>query len=114
MFATCDVTLVRRTRTGRDESGAPTYSETREVVAGCLLEPVSTADEMEARRAGDSVTAHLHLPKTYTASVAGCDVITPDGRTWRVVGDPQPYMDANTPGPWNRLVDLADPRAGER
>lgn len=114
MFATCDVTVVRFVQTGRDAHGAPTYEETREVVPGCLMEPVSTQDSIEARQAGDSVLAHLHIPKTYTASLAGCDVIDAEGRRWHVVGDPQPYMPENTPGPWNRMVDLSDARAGER
>ena len=45
----------------------------------------------------------FHFPKAYARSLKGCSVRY-GGRTYAVVGDPQPYLDANCPGEWNRAV----------
>lgn len=46
----------------------------------------------------------FHFPKTYTASLRDCQ-IRYGGREYPVIGDPQPYLDANCPGEWNRAVE---------
>lgn len=45
----------------------------------------------------------LGIPKTYQDSLRGCMVYRPrDGKTYRVLGDPQPIPIENCPTPWNR------------
>jgi hypothetical protein len=92
-----------------DDMGEPVAAEpSRETVDGVLFDPGSTsgtAQEMNMR--GVVVDAEFHFPKTYTASLRGCSIAY-GGHTYRVVGDPRPYMDANTPGPWNRPVQAQE------
>lgn len=68
-----------------------------------------SAEDMEAARAlGASVSFTLHFPKGFEGSLEGCTVVLPapwdNEGGYRVVSDPRPYMDANTPGVWNRPV----------
>lgn len=93
-------------RLGNEVPGAPTPVE----VPGVLVANPST-DEMEAARAaGISLAYTLHFPKAFTGSLRGCTVLLPEPWEnevgYRVVGDPRPYMDGNTPGPWNRPVQV--------
>lgn len=109
MFATTTVTVLRpgaptRDRLGNDVPGEPTEEEVR----GVLVAPGATADMDASRPAGVTVALTLHFPKSYAASLRGCSVRL-GGRwegTYRVVGDPMPYMDANVPGPWDRPVEV--------
>lgn len=99
------VTIVRPTVT-RDGVGDTTYGEpVREVVDGVVVIPGSTAD-LEADRPDGVIVAYtLCLPKTYQAPVRGC-VAEVRGEPCRVVGDPRPYLESNTPGPWNYTVEV--------
>lgn len=95
-----------RDRFGNDVPGKPV----EEPVEGVLVAPGPTSEMEASRPEGVSVAYTLHFPKTYTASLEGCSVALPepwaneDG--YRVIGDPRPYMDANTPGRWNRPVEV--------
>lgn len=89
-------------RFGNAVPGAPAT----ETVDGVLVE-APTVDDMEAARPyGMTASVVVHFPKSYAAPLAGCSVRL--GGAWEgdyaVVGDPMPYMDANTPGAWNRRV----------
>ena len=79
---------------------------TTEAVDGVLVE-APTVDDMEAARPyGMTASVVVHFPKSYAAPLAGCSVRL--GGAWdgdyAVVGDPMPYMAANTPGKWDRRV----------
>lgn len=102
------VTVTRKTASGTDRLGNVTYTTTTETVDNVLIAPSSTEDLEAARQAGVMLACTLHFPKTYTASLRGCSVTLPApyGDTYRVVGDPQPYMTVNCPTPWNRAVDV--------
>jgi hypothetical protein len=80
----------------------------REVVENVLVVPGETAELAASRPEGARVALTLHFPKAYTASLRGCSVelAAPWAGTYRVIGDPRPYMDANTPTPWNRPVEV--------
>lgn len=89
-------------RLGNNVPGAPTTATVDDVL---IAEP--TTDDMEAARAeGYTLAFTLHFPKGFTATLRGCTVMLPEpwAGEYRVVGDPRPYMDANTPTRWNRPV----------
>lgn len=98
------VTVIRPTTTGTDEMGEPVAEDAKEAVAGVLFAPGGTSPLSESLRArGFRVDAEFHFPKGYTGSLAGCSIVHGEDK-YEVVGDPQRYMDANTPGPWNMQV----------
>jgi hypothetical protein len=109
MMRTVTAVVLRPNVTGTDRMGMPVYGKpTRECVHGVLVSPSTTADMDADRPEGTTAALTMHVPKGYTASLDGCKVKLPPpwAGTYRVVGDPQPYMAANTPGPWNRPVGL--------
>lgn len=90
-----------------DSYGVPSI-EWREhgVIENVLVAPSGTADlEPGMRPDGDSVTLTLHFPKTYTGSLRSARLAV-RGVMYEVVGDPQPYIDQNVPGAWNRQVTV--------
>ena len=99
-----DVTVTRRVETGADRYNAPVYGEEAETVANVLPQPGATSDLDASRPEGARVAMTFHFPKSYAKSLKGCTV-TYGGRDYRVIGDPQPYLDANTPGEWDRAAE---------
>lgn len=85
---------------GNEVPGAST-AETVDNVVPCRG---ATEDLAAERPDGAIVDMTFHFPKTYTASLKGCSVRYM-GMEFRIIGDPQPYLDANTPGDWNRPVE---------
>lgn len=78
------------------------------LVSGVLFDPGATsnvAQQMNMR--GVVIDAEFHFPKRFIGSLRDC-LIEYDGHTYRVIGDPQPYMDKNTPGSWNRPVQCKE------
>lgn len=109
MISGTTVTVLRPTITGTDRFNAPVYgTPTSETVDNVLIAPGATADLDASRPEGVTVAYTLHFPKTYTASLEGCSVALPApwAGTYRVVGNPRPYMDANTPTPWHMPVEV--------
>lgn len=104
LMRTVPVTVTHREQAGLDAYAAPVWREVTEVVEGCLVEPGSTRDLEASRPNGDASAITVHFPKTYPANLRGA-LVSCAGRTYRVVGDPAPYMPSNTPGPWNRSVE---------
>lgn len=104
LLAACDVEVVRRTESGADRFGAPTYETETEQVSGVLPQPGGTSDVGAERPEGVRVDMTFHFPKGYGKSLKGCEVVY-GGRSYRVVGDPQPYVEENTPGPWDLTVE---------
>lgn len=92
-----------------DRLGNPTVTYGTPVTVENVLVAPSTTNDMEAARPeGVTVAYTLHFPKTFTGSLEGCLVTLPApwGGTYRVVGDPMPYIDVDTPTPWDRQVDV--------
>ena len=109
MISGVTVTVNRRTASGTDRLGNATYTDLPpESVGNVLVAPVSTEDMEAARQAGYTLACTLHFPKSYTESLRGATVTLPApyGGTYRVVGDPKPYMAENCPTPWNRPVNV--------
>lgn len=92
-----------------DRFGNPVLAaQTEETVGNVLVSPGGTADLEASRPEGVTVGYTLHFPKGYAASLEGCSVVLP--APWscecRVVGDPRPYIDADTPTPWHLPVEV--------
>lgn len=83
-----------------------TYSS--ETVANVLVAPGATNDLEASRPEGVTVAYTLHFPKTFTGSLEGCIVTLPApwAGDYRVVGNPKPYIDANTPTEWHTPVEV--------
>lgn len=103
-----EITVLRpqmtKDRLGNEVEGALE----RESVANVLLVPGATADMQASRPAGVSVAFTLHFPKSFEGSLEGCSIELPPpwGGIYKVVGDPQPYMNHMVPGAWNRPVEV--------
>lgn len=77
-------------------------------VGNVLVSPGATAELDAGRPDGVSVALMLHFPKTFAGSLEGClvDLPAPFGGTYRVIGNPKPYMDANCPTAWHMPVEV--------
>lgn len=84
----------------------PTYNE--ETVHNVLIAPGATQDLDASRPEGVSVAFTLHFPKTYTKTLERCLVRLPKpwGGEYRVIGQPNQYMDINTPTKWHMPVEV--------
>lgn len=99
------VTVIRPS-VALDELGEPVEGEPeRETVENVLVAPGATTDMDETRPQGVSVAFTLHFPKGYGKSLRGCSVEV-RGTVYEVVGDPQPYTEANVPGQWSMPVEV--------
>lgn len=88
-----------------DDLGEPTEGEPAEVDVVAVVAPGSTSDLDATRPSGVEVAYTVHFPKTWTDSLRGCSVRV-RGRVYEVVGDPQAYTAANTPGMYNRPCEV--------
>lgn len=104
LFKGARVTVLRKVKGELDEMGDPVISWEPETVDNVLYHQGSTVDLDASRPDGVQIDMTFHFPKTYTASLRGCKIKIDDQHEYMVVGDPQPYMPKNTPGPWNRSV----------
>lgn len=92
--------------TGKDPFGGATVSESVFEVENVLFSPGATTDVFESNRPdGTRVLFTLHFPKTFSGSLEGAQVYV-DGDWYDVIGDPKPYMEANTPGDWWMPVEV--------
>lgn len=98
------VTVSRRERTGTDRYNSPVYETVEERVDGVLPQPGGSSDLDASRPEGVRVAMTFHFPKSYAKSLKGCAVAYA-GREYRVIGDPQPFLGADTPGEWDRAVE---------
>ncbi len=78
--------------------------ETEEVE--CIVEPGGTSDMEASRPNGVTVSYTVHFPKTYEPSLRGASLLV-RGEEFAVIGDPQGYTGPNTPGPYNRPVEVS-------
>ncbi len=105
LISGCAVEVLRRSTDAVDAHGNEVPGEwVSEPVANVLPQPGATSDLEASRPNGVTVSMTFHFPKTYSASLRGC-LIRYGGREYKVIGDPQTYLDANCPGEWNRTVE---------
>lgn len=105
LFETVTAVVSRPIEAGFDRYGAPVWGVETEAVPGVLFCPGGTADLEAARPPGVRADATIHFPKGYGRSLKGC-TLECAGRSWRVVGDPRAYMEANTPGAFSMAVEV--------
>lgn len=108
------VQVIRKVANGTDRFNNVQYTDAEtETVENVLVQPgeYGSTELLEASRPeGVTVDYTLHFPKTYTKSLEGCRVILPE--PWAVeggflvIGNPQPFIDVNTPTKWNRPVGV--------
>ncbi len=103
---TIDVTVLRPAVSGYDSMNEPIVEFVEETESvGVLATPGASSDLSVNRPEGVRVAWTLHFPKSYTKSLQGCQVLL-FGNRYRVIGDPQGYMLENTPGLFNRPVEM--------
>lgn len=101
------VTVERRVEVGRDPGNNPIFEWQSEDVENVLVVPGPRADvETSARPYGTHVTFNLHFPKGYPATLRHARIRVRGGDPLDVIGDPQHYMEENTPGPWSMPVEV--------
>lgn len=108
MISGTTVTVLHPVQGAADRFGNATYTWTSEDVADVLIAPGATSELEASRPEGVQVAYTLHFPKTYTGALEGCKVVLPSpwAGEYRVIGNPTPYMDANTPTPWHMPVEV--------
>lgn len=109
MIRGVEVTVLRPPAESADRFGNIAYGEPEaEAVGNVLVAPGASADLEASRPEGVTVAYTLHFPKTYAETLEGCSIALPApySGTYRVIGDPRPYMDVNTPGAWDRPVEV--------
>lgn len=99
------VEVLRRTAASKDSHGnAAPGRWMAETVENVLPQPGATSDLEASRPDGVNVAMTFHFPKTYEHALRGCRVKYL-GAEYAVIGDPQPYLNSNCPGDWNRAVE---------
>ena len=103
------VEVVSRQKVGTDALNSPVFEWVSEgEVEDVLVAPGSTSDvEGSIRPDGVEVVFSLHWPKADARSLKGKRVKV-RGESFAVIGDPRPFTDANTPGRWNRPVQVSE------
>lgn len=105
LIKTETVTVQRKT-VAYDELGEIESEETVSEDVQCIVEPGSSSDLDATRPNGVLVSFTVHFPKAYKASLRGALLVL-RGETYSVVGNPQGYTEANTPGLFNRTVEVS-------
>lgn len=109
MIAGARVTVLAPNQTGVDRLNNPIYgTPTQTVVDNVLVVPGATQDLEAARPDGVTVALTLHFPKTFAGDLRGCEVVLTGEHagTYRVIGEPKPYMMQNTPTDWHMPVEV--------
>ena len=108
MISGVTVTVKRRVLVGYDRLNDPIYGSSSEEVGNVLVVPGATSDMEASRPEGVTVAYTLHFPKGFADSLEGCVVALPApwAGDYKVIGDPKPYIDADTPTPWHTTVEV--------
>ena len=103
------VVVLVKTPTGTDGFNNPIYEWAVEATVDNVLVAPGSSSDLPGNLCPDGVDVNLslHFPKVYTESLRGRRVLVGE-RTYWVIGDPQPYMDVNTPTDWDRPVDVTE------
>lgn len=104
LLTSTTATVLRQVENGTDPFGAPVTETEQETVAGVLPQPGSTSNLDASRPEGVRVDMTFHFPRGYSKPLRGCSIVY-GGTTYRVIGDPHPYMSEITPGPFGLAVE---------
>ena len=103
------VTVLTPAVASTDRFGEPVYGEpVVQTVDNVLIAPGATADLEASRPDGVTVALTLHFPKTFSGDLRGCSVVLTGQHagTYRVIGEPKPFQDENTPTQWHMPVEV--------
>lgn len=101
------VKVHQRVEAGRDPGNNPVYEEEVRDVENVLVAPGPAEDVTGSNRpAGVRIRFTLHFPKTFTGELTGAAVSVRGGDPLDVIGHPERYTAANTPGRWNMPVEV--------
>lgn len=109
MIKGIDVEVSSPTYGTKDRFGNSTATYGKSVTVHNVLVAPGAAQSLEvARPEGVKVALTLHFPKSHTTSLEGCKITLPAPwtGTYRVIGNPQPFIDANIPGDWHMPVEV--------
>lgn len=100
------VQLKIRTKTGEDSFGAPIYDESWVDVDDVLVEPTSSAENVNNMSLYGKMAAYtLAVPKADTHDWENTEVKF-FGRTWKTLGMPLKGIDDEIPLRWNAKVQV--------
>ena len=100
--------LATTTTTGeaRDRLGNQTRTYATPVaVTNVVVAPASSEELGDLRPDGMRAVYTLHFPRGYGQDLRGAKV-TVRGHEYHVMGDPEPYTEANVRGPWTMPVTV--------
>lgn len=101
------VVVERHVETGRDGGNNPIFEWVPETVEDVLVAPGPRNDVEEANRPhGVEVRFNLHFPKGYPATLRGARITVRGQKPLDVIGDPQHFTEANTPGRWSMPCEI--------
>ena len=103
------VTVIAPNYYGTDRLGEPIKTTPTETdVGNVLIVPGATSDLDATRPNGVNVAFTLYFPKTFEGDLRGCEVELSGeyAGTYRVIGEPYPYMYENTPTDWFMAVEV--------
>lgn len=102
MIKGISVLLYEKTASGTDEFNRTVYTESPEFVDNVVVAPVtSEAVINELSITGKHLAYYLMIPKGDYHVWEDCRVNF-YGQDWHVFGYPEEWIDANTPGAWNK------------
>lgn len=103
MITGMQITFTKRVANGKDDLNNDTYTDQEIVVDDCLIapptEPVSAREQQAIDQSRDVL--RVHLPKASDDDISHSTFVW-GGKTFTIDSDSTKFMDANTPGRWNR------------
>ena len=100
------VIVLARTQTGVDEGNNPGWKPVRIPVDNVLVGPPSGTNAGGPRPDGQTVSATLCFPRSYSGPPLRNLDIEVRGAVFHVVGDPMPVDGGMKPTAWNLAVDV--------
>lgn len=100
------VIVLARKKTGVDAGNNPVWKPVRIPVDNVLVSPPSGSNEGGTRPDGQTVSATLCFPRTYSGPALRNLDIEVRGVVFHVVGDPMPVDGGMKPTAWNLAVDV--------
>jgi hypothetical protein len=102
------VVVQSREAKSTDSFGKPTYTFCETEVLHVLVSPGSRSDLADPSRPdGHLVRYTLHFPKSFVDSLENCRIKV-RGSWYQVIGLPDHYDHALTPGAWSMPVEVID------
>ena len=100
------VIVLARKKAGVDAGNNPVWAPARIPVDNVLVGPPSGANAGGTRPDGQTVSATLCFPRTYSGPALRNLDIEVRGAKFHVVGDPMPVDGGMKPTAWNMAVDV--------